>query len=151
MTPKIPGSFCRDNSFYFFRQSLTPWATGWGAAAKPVSASIADIWTRPIWNSPWVAASNSSLGCTNKINQNSCEVFQFWTVLIFQGLPSPCYSAWWEHLSSCLGHMSVVCHVSFIPIRLLQMVEGSDVFTSFFKLCWIWMDDLNTQIARWQH
>ena len=83
---------------YFLRQSLTPWATGWGAAAKPVSASIADIWTRPNWNSPCIGASDSSLGCTNKINQNSCEVFKFWTVLIFQGLLSPCFSAWWEHL-----------------------------------------------------
>ena len=94
----LPWQFIPLLHVYFLRQSLTPWATGWGAAAKPVSASIADIWTRPNWNSPCIDASDSSLGCTNKINQNSCEVFKFWTVLIFQGLLSPCYSAWWEHL-----------------------------------------------------
>ena len=144
----LPWQFIPLLHVYFLRQSLTPWATGWGAAAKPVSASIADIWTRPNWNSPCIDASDSSLGCTNKINQNSCEVFKFWTRFDISRLAQPL-------LFSLVGASIVVSWPH--SCRWFAMFHSFLLFVScttwlkapmfslnyFFKFNW--MDDLITR------
>lgn len=171
MTPKIPGSFCLDNSFPFCTFTscarVSPLEPQAGVLLPNPSQLQLQIFGRGrIGTHPALMRQILRLVAptrSTKIPVKSSSFEPFWYFKACSALAIQLGGSIYSRV--LVTFMAVVCYVSFIPIiRLLYyMAEGSDVFTYyFFKSCW--MDDLitrscwifspteywHTQIARWQ-